>query len=79
MRMDIRDSLRYRMREERYRVDSCRDNIALGSIIKVKVGKKVIPMKTTTHRKGDMIEATANGKKYVCSWWDGQWTSSIKK
>lgn len=55
------------------------ENIALGSVIKVKVGKKVIPMKTTTHRHGDMIEATANGKKYHCSWWMGEWTSSVKK
>lgn len=64
-------------RESRYL--SCGDNIALNSVIKVKVGNKIIPMKTTTHRHGDMIEATANGKKYLCDWWMGQWSSSVKK
>lgn len=73
MRMDIRESLRYRDESRRYR--SCSDNIALGSVIKVKVGKKIVPMNTKTHRFGDMITATANGKTYTCTWWLGEWTA----
>jgi len=66
-------------KEPRNRYMSCSDNIALNSTIRVKVGKKIVPMKTTSHRKGDMIHATANNKSYVCEWWFGEWTSKSKK
>lgn len=67
------------IQKERSRYLSCSDNIALNSVIKVKVGKKIVPMKTTTHRNKDMIMATANGKTYRCEWWFGQWTANKKK
>lgn len=66
-------------RQRRNRYMSCTENIALGSVIKVKVGKKVVPMKTTTHRNKDMIMATANNKTYHCNWFMGEWTASAKK
>lgn len=79
MRMDIRRGLgglsKYRIEREDRRTISCNQNIALNSTIAVKVGKKLVPMKTTSHRKRDLIEATANGKKHLCTWWMGEWTA----
>ncbi len=72
MRMDIRHSLRDR-RESR--TISCSKNLALGTTIQVKVKGKIVPMKTTTHRNGDLVEANANGKKYVAEWWMGEWVA----
>jgi hypothetical protein len=70
--MEIRRSLRDR---EECRTISCSQNIALGTTIQVKVAGKIVPMKTTSHRNRDLIEATANGKKYVACWWFGEWTA----
>lgn len=60
---------------ERGRTYSCTQNIALGSTITVKLNGKKVPMKTTSHRRKDLIEATANGKKHLCEWWFGEWTA----
>lgn len=53
----------------------CRENVGIGSTISVGMGKKVIPMKTTTCRTSNRVEATANGKKYLCFWNFGGWSA----
>lgn len=54
---------------------ACRENVAIGSTIKVGIGKKTLPMKTTTCRTDNRVEATANGKKYLCFWNYGGWSA----
>lgn len=69
MRLDIRKSFR----SHETRTYSCTDNIPLNSTIQVKVNGKITPCKTTSHRKGDLVEVSANGKKFLATWWFGKW------
>ena len=48
-------------------------NLPLNSTIQVTINKKVTPCKTTSLRKNDLVEAKANGKKYLCRWISGEW------
>lgn len=70
MRLDIREQMR---RSRDSRTVSCSANLPINSTITVRINKKKTPCKTTIARKGNLVEATANGKKYLCEWWFGEW------
>lgn len=69
----MRPDIRQQVRRSESKTMFCTVNLPINSTITVTINRKKTPCKTTIARKGDLVEATANGKKYLCEWWFGEW------
>ena len=70
----MRPNLKYQIRDRQSRAHlSCGGILPINSTITVSINDKPTPCKTTSTRNGDLVEAIANGKKYLCEWFMGKW------
>ncbi len=76
MRPDIRKTMVNKYHLGNTYSQNTSKELPLNSTISVKINGKFTPCKTTTHRNGDLVEVTANGKKYLADWWMGEWIAN---